>query len=181
MLPMGNRPIISMGFDLPLEAVARKRAAQSQAEFVRRAALVVRSTEDVRVHASEDGLRILAANEDSLAGSVAALRRLYADSVDISPPSVRVIEGKPMREPVMTVRISTRRDYTADVRQELQRRGAKILEECSGSRLFIVRGVAPMTELLGLPAALAALTRGSAVHWIRLSHYAPVPPEVEHT
>ena len=132
-------------------------------------------TEDVRFVASEHGLKILAADEDTLTSVAQVLRELYGDFVEVHPPSVRLLPGQPAQQPVMSVRISTRRDFSGEVRAELRGRGTTIVEESSRSRRFIVRGEAPLAHLLGLPQQLAMLTDGTAVHWIRLSQYAPLP------
>ena len=164
-----------MHFRYPLETLARKRLAPRQDEFARRACQAMCNTDDVRFVPSEQGLRILAADEDTLVNVARVLRELYGDFVEVRPPSARLLPGSPVRQPVMSVRVSTRRDYSGEVRRELGDRGATILEESSRSRVFALRGEAPLANLLGLPRRLAALTDGTAVHWIRLSHYAPLP------
>ena len=164
-----------MHFRYPLEALARQRLAPRQAEFAHRACLTMCNTDDVRFEPSEHGLKILAADEDTLVNVARVLRDLYGDTVDVQPPSARLLPGSPVQQPVMSVRVSTRRDYSGKVRRELGDRGTTILEESSQSHIFALRGEAPLANLLGLPRRLAALTDGTAVHWIRLSHYAPVP------
>jgi hypothetical protein len=168
-----------MHFRYPLETLARRRSASRQLEFARDARQAMQDTEDVRFESSEHGLKILTADEDSLANVAQVLRQLYGDFVEVRPPQVRLIPGNPAQQPVMSIRISTRRDFSGEVRGELAARGATILEECARTRAFIVRGEAPLASLLGLPGRLAAITNGTAVHWIRLSHYAPVPTDPE--
>jgi hypothetical protein len=163
-----------MHFQYPLETLARKRFVPRQIEFAHHARQAMHNTDDVRFESSEHGLKIFAADEDTLVNVAQVLHELYGDFVEVRPPNVRLIPGNPAQQPVMSVRISTRRDYSGEVRGELSGRGATILEECSRSRVFIVRGEAPLANLLGLPRRLAALTDGTAVHWIRLSHYAPL-------
>jgi hypothetical protein len=164
-----------MHFRYPLETYARKRFVPRQLEFARHARQAMRNTDDVRFEPSEQGLKILAADEDSLLGVAQVLRELYGDFVEVAPPRVRLLPGNPVQHPVASVRVSTRADFNAEVRAELGARGTQILEECSRARAFVIRGQAPLASLLGLPSRLATLTRGSAVHWIRLSHYAPLP------
>ena len=173
---MGEGTHTYITFDLPLEGLARKLYVSRPIDFAKGLAHDLRDTADVCFRASGDGLRIFAADEDTFADAAQLVRGLYGDLVEVCMPTVRSIPGPPRRHPVMAVRVSTRRDYMARVREELRCRDAEILEECSGSRLYIVRGLAPMSKLFGLPATLAALTNRSAVHWIRLSHYAPMPP-----
>lgn len=160
----------------PLETLARKRLALRQDEFAQRACQAMRNTEDVRFEASEQGLKIFAADEDTILNVARVLHDLYGETVEVRPPNARLLPGRPVRQPVMSVRVSTRPDYGGEVRRELGGRGTTILEEGSRSRVFALRGEAPLANLLGLPETLAKLTDGTAVHWIRLSHYAPLPP-----
>jgi hypothetical protein len=172
---MDKKAIAWASFKHPLEALVVNRHVASTEQFAREARRVVRDTEDLRFEASSDGLRICAADEDALANAALMLRRIYGGSVDVGPPAVRLMPGPPLREPVMSIRVSTRGDYNAMVRHELRSRGARLLEECSGSRLFVVRGEAPLARVLGLSAKLLLLTNNTSVHWIRLSHYEALP------
>ena len=164
-----------MHFRYPLETLARQRLAPRQAEFAHRACQTMRNTDDVRFEPSERGLKIFAADEDTVVNVARVLREVYGDSVEVRRPNARLLPGTPVQQPVMSVRVSTRRDYSREVVRELAGRGTTILEESSHSRMFAIRGEALLADLLGLPLRLAALTDGTAVHWIRLSHYAPVP------
>ena len=168
-----------MKFQYPLETLARKRSGSGQIEFAHGARQTMHDTVDVRFESSEHGLKILTADEDTLVNVAQILRQLYGDFVEMRPPRVRLIPGNPAQQPVMSVRISTRRDFSSEVRGELEGRGATILEECARPRAFIVRAEAPLADLLGLPARMATLTNATAVHWIRLSHYAPIPSQPE--
>jgi elongation factor G-like protein len=178
---MDKKAIAWASFKHPLEALAMNSLVASQEHFAREARRAVRDTEDVRFEASSDGLRICAADEDALASAALMLRRVYGGSVQVAAPAVRLMPGPPIREPVMSIRVSTRGDYNAMVRHELRSRGARLLEECSASRLFVVRGEAPLTRVLGLSAKLRLLTNNTSVHWIRLSHYAALPADPEPT
>lgn len=164
-----------MHFQYPLEALAQKRLVTRQDEFAQRARQAVRDSDDVRFHLSPRGLRILAADEDVLARVAEVLRDLYGDFVEMHPPRVRLMPGNPVQEPIMSVRVSTRPSHRNAVREELHARGATIAEECARSHVYIVRGEAPLASLLGLPSRLDALTGATALHWIRLNRYAPVP------
>ena len=82
--------------------------------------------------------------------------------------------GEPAHEPIMHVRVTARRENAAAVLRELRMRGARMLEECTRNRVFIVRSEARLEALLGLPARLDELTDGLAMHSIRLVRYAPI-------
>lgn len=161
-----------MYFRYPLETLASTRRAAHRVEFTRSALQAMRDTDDVRFQSMEAGVRILAADEDSLINVAQVLRDLFGDLVEMRAPQARLMPGNPVQEPIMNVRISMRADHGDAVRQELRARDATILEECTRSRVFIIRAEAPLARLLGLPARLNALTDGTAVHWIRLNRYA---------
>jgi elongation factor G-like protein len=163
-----------MYFQYPLETLARKRGSRAQIDFAQEAKEAMRDDDDVLSEPLAHGLAIFAANETALAQPVRILEELYGGEVEVRRPSVRLIEGEPVQEPVMHVRVRARVGYVMAVVQALRFRGVRILEECIRTREAIVRGEAPLASLMGLPAELDRLTDGSAVHWIRLTHYAPV-------
>jgi hypothetical protein len=165
-----------MYYQYPLETLARKRGTRSQAEFAAEAKRVLRDTDDVLFEPMDRGLAIFAANEDAIDEPVRILGEVYADEVVVRPPVVRLMPGEPAQQPIMYVRIRTRREHIGVVMQKLRERGVSIAEETIRAREVIIRGEAPLAHLLGLPAELAELTDGSASHLIRLTHYAPMPP-----
>lgn len=166
-----------MHFQYPLEALARSRAAASQLDFARQARRALFDSDDVLFEPIDRGLAIFSANEDALEAPRRVLRELYGDFVELRGPKVRYMPGEPPHEPIMHVRVTSRREYAPRILQELRARNARILEECVRPRLFVVRAEAPLARLLGLPAALDALSDGSAAHAIRLVRYAPLPPD----
>src|SRR5687768_15500807 len=164
-----------MYFQYPLEALARRRASTRQLEFAREARRVLDDSDEVMFEPLDRGLAIFAAHEEALLEPRRILRDMYGDFVELRPPRVRYMPGEPAREPVMHVRITARREYASALLLELRQRGARLLEECTRDRTFIVRAEAPLAALLGLPARIAQITDGSAMHAIRLLRYAPVP------
>jgi hypothetical protein len=163
-------------FQYPLESLARRRSTRSQMDFARQAKLALVDTDELFSRPFAEGLVLFAANEDALEEPARILRDLYGEVVELQPPRVRVIPGAPEQEPIMNVRITARLEHEGAIVAELRRRGAEILEKCVRGRIFIVRAEAPLAILLGLPAALDALSGRTAAHAIRLVRYAPVPP-----
>lgn len=163
-----------MYFQYPLEALARRRASVKQIDFAKQARRVLDDSDEVMFEPLEHGLAIFAAHEDALAAPKRILQDLFGDFVEVRSPRVRYMPGEPEHEPVMHVRVTVRREHAAPVLRELKQRGARILEECSRDRVFIVRAEAPLAALLGLPAVLDDISEGSAIHSIRLLRYAPV-------
>jgi hypothetical protein len=165
-----------MYFQYPIETLARKRETNAQMEFALEAKRILLDTDEVLFEPLDRGLAIFAANEDALEDPVRILGKIYADSVEVRRPVVRFIPGEPAQQPMMYVRIRTRREHAGAVMQELRFRGVRIVEEAFRGREVVVRGEAPLTNLIGLPKELIGLTEGTASHLIRLTHYAPVPP-----
>jgi hypothetical protein len=165
----------------PIESLARRRAAADQLAFALEARRVLADSEDVMFEPIERGLAILAAHEDALDEPRRILRDLYGDFVEVRQPQVRYMAGEPACEPIMHVRVTARREHAPALVGELKRRRARLLEECTRSRVFIVRAEAPMAALLGLPARLAELSEGLAMHSIRLLRYSPMQGEPDGT
>jgi hypothetical protein len=166
-----------MHFQYPLETIARKRKAQSQLEFAREAKSVLVDSDEALFEPHPHGLAIFAANEEALAQPTRLLRDLWGDFVEVQRPKVRYMPGEPPHQPIMHVRVATRREFAVRVLAELRARRARILEECTRDRAFIVRAEAPLAAVLGLPAKLDALTGGDAASVIRLLGYSPVSPD----
>lgn len=162
-----------MYFQLPLEQLVRHRARGSQIDFARDAIDILSESDDTRFEPTDRGLALLAAHEEALEPPVSLLRDRYGDAVEIRPPRVRCLPGHPLQHPVMAVRVALRREHSLAALQELRSRGARILEECLRGRTWIVRAEAPLRDLLGLGERMAALSDGTALLTVRLSHYAP--------
>ena len=162
-----------MYYQYPLEALARGRRAESQIDFARRAREALRDTDELLARPVPTGLALFAANEAALEEPARVLRDIYGDFVELRAPRARIIPGNPAQEPIMNVRVTARAEHAAAIVAELRRRAARIDEECVRGRTFIVRAEAPLTLLLGFPAALDALTDGTANPAIRLLRYAP--------
>ena len=161
-----------MYFQYPLETLARKRASVRQIDFAREARRVLADTDEVVFQPLDLGLAILAANEDALEEPRRILREMYGDFVEVRDPRVRYMPGP--HEPIMHVRITAKRDNAPAILRELRNRGARLLEECTRNRVYVVRAEARLATLLGLPARLDEITVGLAMHSIRLIRYAPV-------
>lgn len=163
-----------MHFQYPLESLARKRATTHQSDFAQQARSMMADSDEVIFEPLDRGLAIFAAHEAALEEPKRILRHAYGDFVEVRGPRVRYMPGEPAHEPIMHVRISARRQSSHALLWELNRRHARILEECTRSNVFIVRAEAPLAALLGLPARVDAITDGLGTHSIRLLRYAPV-------
>ena len=159
---------------LPIEQLVRRNDTRFQLGFATEARERIPGSEEFALSASTRGLHVLARNEDGLAGPVEVLREAYGPSLDVGPPTVRLIEGVQVQEPIMHVRISLQKKYLEVVKPALLLHGASLEEEYAGKRQAVLRFDAPLARLLGLPAELKQLTSATARYWIALSHYALV-------
>ena len=107
------------------------------------------------------------ANTDQLAFAREA-RHVLADSEDL------MLEPLGHGLAILAAHEDALEEHALGILAELNHRGSRILEECTRSRIFIVRAEAPMAALLGLPARLDELTQGLATHSISLVRYSPV-------
>lgn len=164
-----------MYLDHPIEQLVRRKDTRFQFGFATQAKELVPARDEFLLSASDQGLRVLARNEQSLALPVEVLRDVYGPNLEVQPPQVRLIEGFEVQEPVMHVRISLEVRHLAAVKQALAARGATLNEEYKRSVYCVLRYEAPLASLLGLPAELDKLAGSLAKHWIVLSHYALVP------
>lgn len=163
-----------MNFDLPIEQLVRRLDTRFQLGFAAEAKERVPSTDAFALAASRRGLHVLARNEDSLSDPLEVLRGAYGSTLEVGPPTVRLIKGVQVQEPIMHVRISLETRFLEFVKGALAARNATLEEEHSRSRQAVLRYEAPLARLLGLPLELTRLTSGTARYWIVLSHYALV-------
>ena len=166
-----------MYYQYPLEALARMRGSRSQLEFARAARATLEENDEILLEPIDNGLVIFAAHEEALALPVRALGEIYGEELEIRGPKVRHMPGDPPQEPIVHIRITARRSWTAQVLRELELRRARILEECVRGRIVVIRAEAPLALVVGLPALLEVLTDGDATCTVRLVRYSPLGEE----
>jgi Elongation factor G C-terminus len=160
--------------DLPIEQLVRRKDTRFQLGFAAEAKELLPDNDEFMLAPSPKGLRVLGRNEDALGTPVEVLRDVYGPKVQVLPPEGRLIEGVQVKQPIMHVRISMELRFLDAVKRALLERGAVPEEEHVRSRNCVLRYLAPLAHLLGLPAELSLLTEDQARHWIVLSHYALV-------
>ena len=160
--------------DLPIEQLVRRKDTRFQLGFATEAKQLLPPKDEFVVAPSPKGLRVFGRNEDALGTPVEILREIYGPKVHVLPPEVRLIEGVQVKQPIMHVRISIELRFLEAVKRALLERGAVPEEEHVRAHYCVLRYLAPLAYLLGLPAELSLITDGLARHWIALSHYALV-------
>jgi predicted membrane GTPase involved in stress response len=163
-----------MHFDMPIEQLVRRADTRFQLGFANEARRRVPAADDFRLHASAHGLCVLGRNEDSLGRPIGVLKEIYAASLQIEPPRVRVMRDGQLKEPVMHLRISLEARFLDDVARAMLGRGCVATEEYARGKYCVLRYEAPLADLLGLPAELERVSGGTAEHRMALSHYALV-------
>jgi predicted membrane GTPase involved in stress response len=163
-----------MNLDLPIEQLVKRVDTRFQLGFAAEAKGRLRDSESFALAGSHLGVHVLARNEDSLAQPVELLRSAYGAALHVGPPTVRLIAGVQVKEPVMHVRISLDTRHQEAVKAALAARGVNLAEAHARRRKAVLRYEAPLARLLGLPAEITTLTAGTARYWIVLSHYALV-------
>ena len=166
-----------MYHEYPIEQLARNTNTRFQIGFARMTMHLLPQFEEAVLEPSDHGLKILATNEAALARPGEVIRQIHAEDVQLEEPQVRLLYGESVQEPVMRVRAAAARTYTEAVIHDLLTRGAEIEEVDWMAPLPVVHAKAPLRLLLGYPHALPALSQNTAELHMRLSHYAPVPPD----
>lgn len=82
-------------------------------------------------------------------------------------------------EPIFEISVRCPENYMGDVMGDLSSRRGRILGMESQGRYQIVNALVPLAELYNYATTLRSFTQGRATHTRKLSHYDPVPKEVE--
>ena len=103
---------------------------------------------------------------------VTAGRKAFMDAVRQASPVVL--------EPIVDVEITAPESAMGDITGDLaSRRGQVNGSTHAGAGQVVVRGQAPLSELMGYQARLNAMTSGQGRYTLALSHYDAVPPNVQ--
>jgi elongation factor G len=90
-------------------------------------------------------------------------------------------EARPIvLEPVVNVQISAPDSAMGDITGDLSSRRGLVSGTANGvGGTMVIRGQAPLSELAGYQSRLNAMTQGQGRYTIEMSHYEPVPPNVQ--
>jgi len=91
-----------------------------------------------------------------------------------------ILHAKPiLLEPIYTITVKCPEDYMGDVMGDLSGRRGKILGMEAQGRFQVVKAQVPLAELHNYSTSLRSMTQGRATYARELSHYDPVPKEIE--
>ena len=162
--------------DYPLQRHARHRLETLQPAFIQRAKCVLETLDECLLEESQDGLTLLAPNEEALEAPVGVLREAFGAVLEWSPLEVRLI-GAPPRAPIMHVRVNVPAFREEPAKRVLRRRSVAIFEESRGGTRCLLLGEAPLANLLGMGSDLKSVTLGRSLLWTRLARYGTCSPD----
>ena len=85
-----------------------------------------------------------------------------------------------MLEPVMSVKVFTPQDYAGSIMADLNSRRGRLNSIEAHADAAVIRATVPLRELLGYPAQLRALSRGTSSSDIQFAGYEPIPEDDTH-
>ncbi|MBB3175876.1 hypothetical protein [Variovorax sp. Sphag1AA] len=124
----------------------------------------------------DDGeqLTLCAANEQALEEATPLVAAALGASARFGTPrahcAVRTHDGARL-QPVMFVRVQVSRAQAAHVREELARRGARLVEEDPQGDRLVLRAEAPLAALIGYRKFLGDTTNARFELWSWLARY----------
>jgi elongation factor G len=91
-----------------------------------------------------------------------------------------ILDARPiLLEPIFEIAVKCPENFMGDVLGDLSSRRGKILGMDVQGRFQVVKALVPLAELHTYATTLRSLTQGRATHSRKLSHYDPVPKELE--
>lgn len=158
----------------PLEQLVTCPKYKTQRIFAKQAIDWLPEYEDTVFEATRDGLRILGMTEADLLKPRTFLMEVFGPEVRFTAPHIRLAYADGWQEPVMGFRIATEPSYLEPIRKSLAVRGASISDIEKRQPTSVIRGEAPLLDLLGFSRTLRKLSRESAEAVVWLSHYQPL-------
>ncbi|MBO9514585.1 MAG: hypothetical protein J7549_10745 [Variovorax sp.] len=117
---------------------------------------------------------LCATDEQTLEEAAPLVAAAFGGSVRFGAPrahgALRVDDGTRL-QPVMFVRVQVPIAHAAHVREELARRGAKVVEEDAQGERVVVRAEAPLAVLIGYRQFLRDTTQARFELWSWLARY----------
>ncbi|GAB1393862.1 hypothetical protein MASR1M60_20260 [Rhodocyclaceae bacterium] len=158
----------------PLEQLVTCPKYRTQRVFAKKAIDLLPEYEDTAFEATRDGLRILGMTEADLLKPKTFLMDVFGPEARFAAPHIRLAYADGWQEPVMGFRIATESSYLEPIRKSLTVRGASISDIEKRKPTSVIRGEAPLLDLLGFSRTLRELSRESAEAVVWLSHYQPL-------
>lgn len=158
----------------PLEQMVTCSKYRAQRVFAKKAFELLPEYEDTVFEPTCDGLRMFALTEADLIKPRAFLVEVFGSAVKFAAPHIRLAYADGWQEPIMGFRIATESSYVEPIRKSLTVRGASISDIERRVPTSVIRGQAPLLDLLGFARTLRDLSKESAEAVLWLSHYQPL-------
>jgi hypothetical protein len=172
--PESRHPARLMHPECPIEQTLRGRTPQVREALVEEAWRRRPAESSVLYVGDHRGLRILARCEATLALARAELVLRHGDGLVVEPPMVRYVHGSPVLEPWMSVTVTAPLQFWEEVEQDFLDRRGQVGRLTSLTQAFVLKGEAPLADLLGYDDWLAELTHSEGCASAQLSRYVPI-------
>lgn len=158
----------------PVEQLVTRSGGGRQFAFARKACDLLPKSEETRFEASDRGLLMLGQTESDLDAPRRFLREVFGDQVRFAVPRVRLVYADGWQQPIMGFRVETSPSHLKEVECSLEKRAAEIADVEVMARAGVIRGCAPLVDLIGYRRTLHRLSEGTAHATLWLSHYEPL-------
>lgn len=102
----------------------------------------------------------------------AAGKGAFADAVSKAKPA--------LLEPVVNMEITVPSDYMGDITGDIAGRRGRIQgQDMLGGNMIVIKAQVPLSEITSYNSQLKSMTAGQGSYSMELSHYEPVPPNVQ--
>lgn len=158
----------------PIEQSASCADFERQEVFARHAQDLLPDYDGVLFKATRSGLLMLGQTEADLAAPGRLLRELFGKRLNLSPPHVWLAYADGWQQPIMGFRVATQVSDLTQVRRSLERRGARISHVELGRSTGVIRGQAPLIDLIGYTRTLSRESHDTGEISVWLSHHEPL-------
>ena len=159
----------------PLEQLVTRPKYGTQRVFAKKAVDLLPEYEDIGFELTRNGLLMRGMTESDLAKPREFLMGVFGCAVRFSAPHIRLAYADGWQEPIMGFRIATEPSYVEPIRKGLAIiRGASISDIEKRVPTSVIRGEAPLIDLIGISRTLRQLSNESTQAVLWLSHYQPL-------
>lgn len=158
----------------PIEQLVTIAGTGRQLAFAHKACDLLPASEETRFEVSGRGLLMLGQAEADLDAPRQFLRDVFGDRVRFAVPRVRLVYADGWQQPIMGFRVEASPSHLKQVECSLEKREAEIADVEVVAHTGVIRGRAPLVDLIGYPRTLNRLSAGTAHATLWLSHYEPL-------
>lgn len=165
---------MKMSEAFPIEQLVTSAGSGLQIAFARKAIGLLPESTETRFEISNKGLLMLGQTENDLEVPRQFLREVFGGQVRFATPRVRLVYADGWQQPIMGFRVEASPSHLKKVESSLEKRAAEIADVEIMPRAGVIRGRAPLVDLISYPRTLQRLSAGTAHATLWLSHYEPL-------